>query len=76
MAEATYFIVADLTPASARRQEQRCGAMAVTELLLLLELCLYAGCFCCGIVTAASIAIVQVTLTHTKKKIQFKKKTN
>ena len=33
--------------------------MALTGLLLL-ELCLYASCFVCGIVTAASVTIVQV----------------
>uniref|UniRef100_A0A3P8TYU0 Transmembrane protein 179Ba n=1 Tax=Amphiprion percula TaxID=161767 RepID=A0A3P8TYU0_AMPPE len=33
--------------------------MALTGLLLLLELGLYASCFVCGIVTAASITIVQ-----------------
>lgn len=38
-----------------------CGTMALTGLLVL-ELSLYAGCFCCGIVTAASLTIVQVTL--------------
>ncbi|XP_068611782.1 transmembrane protein 179B [Brachionichthys hirsutus] len=33
--------------------------MALAGLLLLLELCLYAGCFVCGIVTAATTTIVQ-----------------
>uniref|UniRef100_H3D654 Transmembrane protein 179Ba n=1 Tax=Tetraodon nigroviridis TaxID=99883 RepID=H3D654_TETNG len=40
------------------RREQRCGPMAWTGLLVL-ELGLYAGSFCCGIITAASVAIVQ-----------------
>uniref|UniRef100_A0A3Q3X1A9 Transmembrane protein 179B n=1 Tax=Mola mola TaxID=94237 RepID=A0A3Q3X1A9_MOLML len=33
--------------------------MALMGLLLMLELALYAGCFCCGIVTAVSVTIVQ-----------------
>lgn len=41
--------------------------MALTALLML-ELSLYAGCFCCGIVTAASITIVQVTLNRNTAK--------
>lgn len=67
MPEAKYFIVADFKADFPHRQEQRCGAMALS-VLLVLELSLYAGCFCCGIVTAASITIVQVTLTHQKTK--------
>lgn len=72
MPDGEYVLVSGLTPDCPRRQERGCGAMALTGLLVL-ELSLYAVCFCCGIVTAASITIVQVTLTHRKKK---KKKTN
>lgn len=43
------------------RQEPGRRTMALTGLLLL-ELGLYASCFVCGIVAAASITIVQVTL--------------
>lgn len=35
--------------------------MALMGLLVMLELALYAGCFCCGIVTAVSVTIVQVS---------------
>lgn len=54
--EARSLTVAGAVP---RRRERCGGTMALTGLLVL-ELSLYCGCFCCGIVTAASITIVQV----------------
>lgn len=50
-----------------RQLEPDRWTMALT-VLLLVELGLYASCFVCGIVTAASITIVQVTLLSKKKK--------
>lgn len=65
----------ELSPESWGRERQGIdwsrGRMVTLPWLLLVELGLYASCFVCGIVTAASLTISQVTVNVRSKTIHY-----